>query len=292
MAHYSIDLHAHTRASDGTNTPTQLVKLAAKRGLTVLGITDHDTIGGVAEALEAGEQYGVEVVPGVEFSLRHEYDKDFVGLHLLGYFIDHQAPILVDVMDQVQEGRISQKIRQIEILQSYGFDISVDEVFAQVDGVPGRPHIAAVLLARNPNKFSSIQQIFDEYLALHAKAHIGRSFALTLAEAVETIKQAGGISVFAHPGVYTKIDPEFAIRNAVAEGLDGLEVYYPYDDGHRPATERSRWISRAQNLARELDLLQTGGTDFHGKTGEAIELGDMGLTPQQFATLKRGWQQR
>ena len=291
MADYPVDLHAHTTASDGTLTPTQLVERAAQRRLGVVGITDHDTIDGVSEGLAAGQTLGVEVVPGVEFSLRHEVDKDFVGLHLLGYFIDLQNPTLIDVIDQVKQGRVDQKIRQIEKLQSFGFEVPLEEVFAQAGGVPGRPHIAAVMMARNPGKFASIQQIFDEYLGLHAKAHVGRSFALTLGQATDLIKQAGGLPVFAHPGLHeATIDPVFAVHQAKAEGIEGLEVFYPYDDGHRPTPERSRWVGRAQALAQTLGLLQTGGTDFHGRTAEDLDLGDMGLTKKQFVRLKQGWQ--
>ncbi len=290
MAHYPVDLHAHTTASDGKLTPAQVVERAARRGLRVVGIADHDTIDGLPEALAAGERLGLEVVPAVEFSLRHEPDKQFVGLHLLGYFIDPQTPLLVEMMQKVQQGRVEQKIKQIEKLQSFGFDVPVDAVLARAGGMPGRPHIAAVLLERNPGRFDSIQQIFNEYLGVHAKAHVGRQFALKLAEAVDLIKQAGGVPVFAHPGGYdSDIDPLLAVRNAAAEGVEGVEVFYPYEKGHRSSGERSRWIARAEALARELELLQTGGTDFHGRPHELIDLGDMGLTEAQFAHFKAGW---
>lgn len=292
MAYYPVDLHTHTTASDGVYTPTQVVERAVARGLRVVGIADHDTIGGLAEALTAGERLGIEVVPSIEFSLRHEPDKHFVGLHLLGYFIDPQSSVLVDVMQNVQQGRIDQKIKQIEMLQSFGFDVPVDEVFALATGMPGRPHIAAVLMERNPGRFKNIGQIFDEYLGTHAKAHVGRQFALKLAEATDLIKQAGGLPVFAHPGGYdSDIDPLLAVRNAHAEGVEGVEVFYPYEKGHRSSGDNSSWIPRTEALARELDLLQTGGTDFHGRPHDMIDLGDMGLTEKQFTTLKQGWRQ-
>ncbi len=289
MAYYHIDLHTHTTASDGTHTPTQLVERAIERGLKVLGIADHDTIAGLAEGIAAGQRLGLEIVPGVEFSLRHEYDKDFVGIHLLGYFINPEAPGLVEVIEKVLQGRIDQKVKQIKILQSFGFDIPVAEVFAKVTGVPGRPHIAAVLMERNPGHFETIQQIFDQYLGTHAKAHTGRSFSLTLGQAVEIIKQAGGVAVFAHPGAYrdAAIDPIQAIRNAKAEGVEGVEVFYPYNDNHRPVGKGGSWVARIEALALELELLQTGGTDFHGRPHETIDLGDMGLTSQQFIHLKQ-----
>jgi predicted metal-dependent phosphoesterase TrpH len=291
MAHYQIDLHTHTTASDGTQTPTQLVKRAVDRGLRVLGIADHDTIDGLVEAQAISQQFGLEIVPGVEFSTRHEYGKHFVGIHLLGYFINPQAPGLVDVMQQVKQGRVEQKIRQIEKLQSFGLDISVEAVFNRVSGVPGRPHIAAVLMERNPGRFASVRQVFDEYLGVGAKAHTGRRFALSVGQAIDVVKEAGGLPVMAHPGAHdADIDPITAVRNAKAEGVEGVEVFYPYETGHRPAGGASSWIGRIEALARELDLLQTGGTDFHGRAHDVVDLGDMGLTAGQFATLKQAWQ--
>ncbi|MEW5958563.1 MAG: PHP domain-containing protein [Chloroflexota bacterium] len=288
MPAFQIDLHAHTTASDGALSPGQLVERAARLGLHTLGVTDHDTIAGLPEAIAAGRRLGLEIVPGVEFSLRHEPAKQFVGIHLLGYWFDPGAPALVEVMDQVRQGRLEQKIRQIEKLRELGFDLSVEEVLARANGVPGRPHIAAALLERYPDRFDSTQQIFDEYLATHAKAHVGRQFALTLRQAVEVIKQAGGVSVLAHPGVYeARLDPITAVRNARVEGVAGVEVFYPYE----PRYERG-WVKRIEALADELDLLKTGGSDFHGRTEDVVELGQMGLTGPQYALFKQGWEQR
>jgi hypothetical protein len=257
----------------------------------MLGIADHDTIAGLEEAIAAGQQLGLEIVPGVEFSLRHEREKEFIGLHLLGYFIKPDAPVLVGVMEKVRQGRVDQKIRQVEKLQAFGFDVPVEAVFAKARGVPGRPHIAAVLLERNPGRFDSIEQIFEEYLGVHAKAHVGRQFALTMAEAADVIKQAGGVPVFAHPGVHsTTINPLNAVRNAAAEGVEGVELFYPYQEGHRPSGDNG-WIDRLNALADELNLLKTGGTDFHGRAGDKVQLGDVGLTSEQYRAFKQGWQQ-
>ncbi len=257
----------------------------------MLGIADHDTIDGLAEAQLAGEQFGIEIVTGVEFSTRHEYQKYFGGVHLLGYFINPKSSRLVNVMDKVKQGRLDQKIQQIEKLQSFGFDIPVKAVFDRVGGVPGRPHIAAVLIERNPGKFANVGQVFAEYLGVGARAHIRRQFALTVGEAINVVKDAGGLPVFAHPGAYGDdiLDPLAAVRNAKTEGVEGVEVFYPYETGHRPG-EGSRWIGRVEALAQELGLLQTGGTDFHGHAHDVVGLGDMGLTDKQFTVLKQGWQ--
>lgn len=292
MAHYTIDLHAHTTASDGILSPAQLVQRAVKRGVTVLGIADHDTLDGLAEAYAVGQAAGIEIVRGVEFTTRYERHKHFIGIHLLGYFIDDQAPALVEIMLKVKQGRIDQKIRQIELLQTFGFDIPVEAVFERVEGVPGRPHIATVLMERHPGRFATTQQIYDEYLGSGAKAHVGRQFALTVGEATAVIKEAGGLPVLAHPGVYSKdVDPILTVRNARTEGVEGIEVFYPYDKGNRPTGGANRWVERLRALSSELGLLQTGGTDFHGRSTDILDLGDMGLTLSQFTRLKQGWQQ-
>ena len=294
MALYQIDLHAHTTASDGRCTPSGLVARAAGRGLRVLGIADHDTVAGIGEAQGAGQELGVEIVPAVEFSTRHEPEKHFIGIHLLGYFINVRAPGLGEVIARVQQGRIDQKVRQIKELQAFGFDVPVDEVFARASGVPGRPHIAAVLMERNPGYFESIQQVFDEYLATYARAHVPRQFALTVGQAITVVKEAGGLPVLAHPAAYdSHIDPVTAVRNARAEGIEGVEVFYPYEQGHRPHENIGAsidWVARMESLADELGLLKTGGTDFHGRPYEEVDLGEVGLTENQFAALKQGWQ--
>jgi predicted metal-dependent phosphoesterase TrpH len=290
MAHFSIDLHTHTTASDGTHTPTQLVQRAARRGLKTLGIADHDTVDGITEAVAAGQQLGVEIVPAIEFSTMHEPHKQFIGTHLLGYFIDITSPVLLNTVNHVRQARIDQKTKQIEILQSLGFDISVEAVFRRVSGVPGRPHIAAALLERNPDKFQSIQQIFDEYLGTGKKAHVKRPSGLTVGEATTVVLEASGVPVVAHPAAYdADINPITLVQNAVKEGVLGVEVYYPYEQGHRPGTG-SQWIARMEQVARTLKLLVTGGTDFHGRADNPVDLGDMGLTVSQFATLQAGWQ--
>ncbi|RME69370.1 MAG: PHP domain-containing protein [Chloroflexi bacterium] len=280
---FPVDLHTHTTASDGTHTPTQLVARAAKNGVRVLGIADHDTVAGVSEAIEAGRQAGIEVVPGVEFSLKHEPDKGFIGIHLLGYFIDITMPRLQEVIQQVQQARVEQKIRQIEKLQTLGFNITVDEVFSRVQGVPGRPHIAAVLMEKYPGRFASLQQVFDEFLGTGRPAHVKRDFALTMRQAVVLIREAGGVPVLAHPGIYEPVaNPVSVVRNACREGIMGLEVFYPY-----PASARTNWVGRMEALARDLGLAVTGGSDFHGRPGENLEPGEAGLTGELFDRFRQ-----
>jgi predicted metal-dependent phosphoesterase TrpH len=282
MTNFPVDLHTHSTASDGRLAPTELVAKAAASGLRVLALTDHDSAAGVDEALTAGLAYNLTVVPGIEFSTRHEYEKGFIGIHLLGYFFDHHHPAVEEAVEKVQAGRLEQKIRQIEIMQSFGFDIPVEAVLARVSGVPGRPHIAAVLMDRNPGRFLSIQHIFDEYLGYRKKAHVGRSFALKVGEAAQLIHEAGGLSVLAHPAIYdSEVSLEKMVEYAAADGVQGLEINYPY----REVKNQQRVPLLAQ-LAERFNMVQTGGTDFHGRAEDVGQLGSVGLSLAEFERLE------
>jgi predicted metal-dependent phosphoesterase TrpH len=288
---FDVDLQTHTTASDGTCTPTQVVELAARKDIRALAITDHDSILGVAEAAAAGARLGVEMVPAIEFSTRDEPDKDFMELHLLGYFIDPDAPELDETLERVIQGRVEQKRSVIRNLQELGFDVPEEEVFALTKGVPGNPHIAQVMLRRNPARFSSWQQLFDEYLNVGGRAHVPRPFELSLEEAIQVVLAAGGMPVLAHPAAYSKVqDPRAMVRRAVSLGLRGLEINYPYDKSRRhhgiSKAELQALIRRFDAWADELGLFKTGGSDFHG-SAKPIELGEMGMVYKDYACLKR-----
>jgi predicted metal-dependent phosphoesterase TrpH len=285
-----VDLHIHSTCSDGSFTPREIVKLAGGTGLKAVAITDHDTVGGVAEAVATGEDSGIEVVPAFELSIKNEQGKGFVELHLLGYFIDYQDEELNDILDRIVQARIAQKIRQIKVLQDDGIDVPVEEVFSLVGGVPGRPHIAEVVMRRNPSRFASKQDLFAEYLTVDGKAYTKRSFSLTLAEAIGVVVKAGGVPVLAHPGAYDKVkDVEAMIRRAQEIGLQGLEIAYTYDK-NRPhyglaLAEMQTKMARFEALADELGLIKTGGSDFHGE-GKEIQLAEMGMSWAAFQELK------
>lgn len=287
---FDVDLQVHTTASDGTCTPTGVVELAARKGIRALAVTDHDSVMGVAEAMVAGGRLGVEVVPAVEFSTRDEPDKDFMELHLLGYFIDADDPALSETLGRVIEGRVEQKRLQIQKLQELGFDVPQEKVFALANGAPGRSHIAEVLLRRNPNRVVSKQQLFDEYLSVAGKAYVPRPFELSLEEAIQVVLAAGGVPVLSHPAGYPHVrDPAGVVRHAVSLGLRGIEVNYPYDKNRRhygiSKAELHALIRRFDALANELGLLKTGGSDFHGHR-KPIELGEMGMVYEDYLRLK------
>jgi 3',5'-nucleoside bisphosphate phosphatase len=248
----SIDLHVHSHFSDGTQSPTDLVRLAAKSGVTALSITDHDTMDGVAEALAAGPEYGVEVIPGLEVSVIHKKK----ALHILGYFMDPENRELTAALETIQEARDKRNEKIIMKLQLLGVDATVEEL-AEISGVgqTGRPHIAKLLM--NHGLVRSMPQAFDEYLKKDGKAYVAR-FAYSAEEAIRFITEAGGIAVLAHPIQVDRTLNSLKTLLPVLKsyGLGGVETYYP--------TQSKKVRKKIRKFAEEFNLLLTGGSDYHG----------------------------
>ncbi|UCE27736.1 MAG: PHP domain-containing protein [Candidatus Coatesbacteria bacterium] len=257
-----IDLHTHTTASDGSYTPAELVSMAADAGLSAIAITDHDTVAGNAEALEAGPPCGVEVVPGVEISVNHGGP----SYHVLGYFIDYEHEPLLSSLESIRRFRDERNHKIVAKLNELGMSVTLTEIDAEARGESvGRPHVAAVLLRKG--YVADTQEAFDKYLAKGKPAYIDRD-RLSAADGIDLIRNAGGVAVFAHPGIYGWGEPG-DLRRTVAEfaemGIVGLEAYY---SEHMPEDERSILA-----LADEFGLVVTGGTDFHGTAKPEFELG-------------------
>jgi len=291
---FPIDLQHHSTRSDGTETPTELVAHAARLGIRVMALTDHDSVLGVEEALAAGAEHGVRVIPALEFSTTSEPDRDFLDINVLAYGIRLDDPDLQSMLQEVIDSRIAQKIQQIERLQAYGFDIPVADVLALAGGVPGRPHMAQILMERNPGRFADMQQVFQEYLAADAEnsTYVTRAFSLRVEECIEVAHRAGGVAVLAHPGLYDRVqDVDGVVRRLTAAGLDGLEIWYPYGHSrgltHLAPHEEQAMIRHFSDLADALGLLKTGGSDYHGTVKPLIHLGMAGLNEEQWAEL--GW---
>lgn len=257
-----IDLHIHTTESDGTLTPSQVVRYAKEKGLKAIAITDHDTIHGNEEAIKEGVNEGVEVIPGVEISV----DYSPGTMHMLGYFITTEDPILNEKLTLLQDSRADRNPRIIEKLNKLGLSLTYDEV-VQVSGggQVGRPHMAQVLMKKGYTK--SIKEAFDKYLGKGAPAYLDK-FRLSAVEAITMITDAGGIPVLAHPfTLYCKSSDELdaLVEKLVNQGLQGLEVYYSEHD--------ERKTSSYKLLAKRYNLAITGGSDFHGKNMKGIDLG-------------------
>jgi predicted metal-dependent phosphoesterase TrpH len=252
-----VDLHTHTVASDGTYRPSELVAEAARRGVRVLAVTDHDSTDGLAEAIETARAYPpLTIVPGIEINC----DVEGAEIHVLGYGMEYEAQWFQDFCRAQREDRRARVYRTAERLADLGLPIDVERVFALVqEGSAGRPHIARVMLERGYVK--TVREAFDRYLAAGKPAHVPRR-KLTPEDAVRLLRRAGGAPVFAHPGL---ADRDALIPSMVEAGLMGIECYY---SEHSPA-QRGAYL----DLCRQYDLVATGGSDFHGPQVRAATLG-------------------
>ena len=256
-----IDLHTHSRVSDGTDSPAELVEAAAASGLDVVALTDHDTTAGWAEALAAGERHGVTVLPGIEIST--EYDGHSV--HLLGYLFDPTLPELVTELDRVLAGRSARVPTMVARLREAGIAITEDDVYAQSTdaAATGRPHVADALVALGV--VGHRDEAFDRFLAWGRPAFVDR-YAAPLEEMIRLIARAGGVTVIAHPwGRSSRRSPSAGrLADLAALGLAGVEVDHQDHDRDTRAELRA--------IARDLDLVATGSSDYHGtgKTGHPL----------------------
>ena len=257
-----IDLHAHSTFSDGSLSPEALAEAGREAGLSALALTDHDTVDGLPSFMAAcGRQPGLTGVPGVEISAEVEKGT----LHMLGYFVD---PLDTGLCEVLRKSRDSREIRNMEILdrlRRLGMPLEAADV-ARFSGeqVAGRPHIAQAMLAKG--YVQTFREAFDRFLGRGREAYANR-FRLLPEESIALIRDAGGVPVLAHPFTLYLRGPKLGAFVATLKdaGLEGMEIYYPEHDKRR----RRRYAA----LARELDLVATGGTDFHGVITPGIRLG-------------------
>ena len=247
-----IDLHLHSTHSDGTMTPSQLVKQAAGIGLSAISITDHDTVSATAEAITEGKIYSVEVIPGLEISSKYKG----LDLHLLGYNFDWLNPELLKTLDRLQSARKERNKKIIRKLQEIGINITEQDLKTESGaGVAGRPHFARLLIKSGVVKNN--QQAFSHYLKAGRCAYVPR-FVLDIHDAIEILHCAGGIAVLAHPIQLSCSFSELSrtIKELKELGVDGLETYYP--------TQKGKTGKKIRELAEKYQLLETGGSDYHG----------------------------
>ncbi|HZK84230.1 MAG TPA: PHP domain-containing protein [Desulfosporosinus sp.] len=259
---YEADLHCHTTASDGLLSPTELVRLAAKLGLKGIGITDHDTIQGWIEAEQAGVDYQIRILKGLELSTSWKGKE----VHILGYEVDRSSNDLIEQLSVLSKERETRMAKILARFKDLGINISVDEVlrFARGESI-GRPHIAQVLIARRYVR--DMQEGFERYLGIGAPAYVPR-YKLTPEEGISLIREAHGVAVLAHPGVHGL---EKGIPAWVKVGLQGIEVLHSQ---HNLDDE-----FRYREVAHEYCLLTTGGSDFHGEALKpGVQLGGWGVS--------------
>ena len=269
-----IDLHTHSAASDGTDAPGQLVADAARAGLDVVALTDHDTARGWDEAADSARAHGVALVPGIELSAR----ADGVSVHLLSYLPDPDHPALAHELGRIREDRLTRARRIVERVAA-DFPLTWEDVLAQTGpgATVGRPHIADALVARGhvpdrPAAFATILRTGSPYYVPH--------YAPDAIAAIGLVLAAGGVPVFAHPGARARgrIVSDATIAAMAEAGLAGLEV------AHRDNDPRQR--ERLTRLVRGLGLFTTGSSDYHG-AGKPNRLGENTTEPEIFREIER-----
>lgn len=269
-----VDLHIHSTASDGEYAPTQLVRMALERGLSIISITDHDTTTGIDEALRAAKGTGLEVIPGVEISV----DIPHREVHLLGYYIDHHNPALQEQLSLLRRSREERAKRILEKMAALGLPLRWERVIELAgEGSIGRPHIAQAMVEQG--YASTIKEAFTEYIRREGPAYVERQRMSPL-EAIRLIEKAKGVAVLAHP-----IEVVDLLPSLVEGGLVGLEVYY----GGYSAEKMDKLAS----LASKYNLIPTGGSDFHGPSvTEGVDIGTVHVPWESVERLKKSAEAR
>jgi predicted metal-dependent phosphoesterase TrpH len=248
------DLHMHSTASDGGYTPAELMEKCKKADLEIISLTDHDSVEGIDEAIRVGNDLGLQVIPGIEFSTKYKGK----SVHILGYQFDWNDQNLRALLANQKQLRRERLDTIIQRLEAVGLHIQAQDVLKHVDGGSiGRPHVAKALIAAG--YVSDVAEAFERYLAEGKPCYVEKSQEMTVQEAIDWIHRTGGVAVVAHPDYYG-VDHDLIdwVRNW---GLDGIEVY------HRDHDKDA--VIRYEKLCDEIDkqlgitLLRTGGSDFH-----------------------------
>jgi predicted metal-dependent phosphoesterase TrpH len=270
------DLHVHTNFSDGTESPEDVVKEAKKAGITEIAITDHDVVEGIDRAVAKGEELGVEVIPGIEFTTE-VLDTE---VHILGYYIDHRDHSLLKTIKKIQKSREERIFKICEKLKELGIPLEAKKVF-EIAGhrAAGRPHVARALIQEGYVK--NFREAFGKYIDFHGPAYVSH-YKLLPEDAIKLVIAAKGIAVYAHPAVS---NCDQIIPDLITAGLAGIEVYYP---GH---TEEQ--TKHYLNLAKKYALLVTGGSDYHGRrSGREIGIGYVSIADDLMEKIKNEYLHR
>ena len=252
-----VDLHAHSTASDGAASPEDAVESASRAGLSAFALTDHDSLAGIPAAREAGKRLGLRIIAGVELSVMDD-DRE---VHLLGLHV-HDAVGLEDRLVSVRDGRRRRAIAIVARLNDIGVPVTFSSVLAEsAGGAIGRPHVARALIGGGWVR--DLREAFDRYLGAGRPANVEKE-RVTFADGAALIHEHGGLAVFAHPG---PDGTRARLQSLAAKGLDGVEVLHP---GHSPDD-----VQRLRTLTDELDLVPSGGSDWHGASAGTRVLGAM-----------------
>lgn len=270
MKEKRADLHVHTTYSDSSLRPEEVVRYAKKIGLSCIAVADHDSVEALDEALGAGLNYGIEVVPAVEVSAE-ENGKE---LHMLGYYIDYKDEDFKAVLKQIREDRKNRLYKMVDALNRHGFNIDVDDLIKSVGEVSiSRLHIAQYM--KNKNFISSWREAFNRYIGDDKPCYVA-SFRHSSKQAIDLIKRARGIPVISHPGL-NKVDS--LLPRLVEQGIEGIEVFH---SEHSSSTSKYY-----EKYAKEHGLLVTGGSDCHGTIKGRVLMGEVTIPYSYVEELKK-----
>ena len=265
-----IDLHSHTKFSDGYFAPQELLEKVKEKNISVLAITDHDTVDAIPSAITLAKNFGITIVPGVELSSQ-EGERD---LHILGYFVDIENEEFKKYLTLFKFERIKRAERIIKKLNTLGFRISIEDVLSLSEtSVVGRPHIADALVKLGIVK--SFYEAFQKFLGNNSPAY-EKKYYVSPANAIKIIHDAGGLAVIAHPGAL----PEETIQGLIKADIDGFEIYHP--------AHSSDQMKYYEGITNNYFLYGTGGSDFHGGTrSDANNIGRFYTPAGTFESMKR-----
>jgi len=264
-----IDLHMHSTFSDGVLSPKELVEMAGRKKLVAISLADHDSLDGYSELYPAAEAAGIEVFPGVELSCEHAGN----DVHVLAYGVDLEDDAFLSLLSRFRSARLERGIQIVEKLSDCGIDIRIEDVLAKAKGgALGRPHIAEVLMEQG--HVSEFGEAFAKYIGEDCPAYVEK-YKLEPADAVVHIHHAGGLAFVAHPGYYLEKQDTFDVL--IDSGFDGIEVYHPH---HNASV-----VERLAAVAKEKDLLMSGGSDFHGFAGRD-NMGEPSVPYEVLARIK------
>jgi predicted metal-dependent phosphoesterase TrpH len=263
----TIDLHLHSTASDGSYPAETIVAMAERNGVRVLSLTDHDSLDGIPAAEERARRSGIRVIPGVELSV----SEAGIDVHLLAYGFDPLDKGLVAAIARYRDSRRERARKMLARLKGLGIKIQLEEVEEIAHGgALGRPHVAEALM--QGGHIETFQEAFQRYLGHHAPAYVPKQ-SVALEEAVSVVREAGGVTVLAHPGTLNR---DHLIAAWAGRGLDGIEVWH---SKHAAAD-----VTRFKGIAKQHNLLMTGGSDYHGERTPDVTIGGV-LVPEAALTV-------
>ena len=277
MINNTVDLHVHSTASDGTLTPSQLAEYAKEKGLRAAALTDHDTVDGISEFAERCIQLGIEPIAGVEISARYKCE-----MHIVGLFVDAGNTDFCSKLKELKNARLIRNEKMLKLLEEHGMPISTESLLSQKENCTlesiGRPHMARAMVEHGYVK--DIGEAFDKYLGQGESCYVKR-ITYSPEDSIKLIKQAGGLAILAHP-IYITEDKNALftlLKELKGYGLDGMECFY--------STYTQNFSQLCLSLCNELDLLPSGGSDFHGDNKKDIDLGCVNIPYDVLENMKK-----